>query len=157
MVWHWLNFMFILSNPIWSNTQYWWSSTKIVKYWDITIRNWIIKMIFWVLAIPHDTNNMKKKKWIMDRFDSTGAIPGNTWPYFALPGDTWQYPTILDNTWQFFTNILTILTNIFSILINIKQYLPIEPILTNWTNTYQLKQYLPIETTLINWTNTYQS
>ncbi len=43
-------------------------------------------------------------------FYSTGAIPGNTWQYFAIPDDTWQYLTILlqyfpilNNTYQFLT------------------------------------------------------
>jgi hypothetical protein len=48
--------------PIWSDLihEYWWSDTKTVKYWEITIRNQIILMLFnpsWYKTIPDDTNN----------------------------------------------------------------------------------------------------
>ncbi len=45
-VWHQIKFRHILSNLICSDTRYWWSDTKTVKYREITIRIQIIKMFF---------------------------------------------------------------------------------------------------------------
>ncbi len=56
-VWHLLNLRHLLSDTIWDTTQYWWSYTKTVMCRGFTVRKRIIKMLFWALAIPDDTNN----------------------------------------------------------------------------------------------------
>ncbi len=46
-----------------------WYDAKTVNYWEISIRNWIIKMLFWAFAIPDDA--VQALKWFFIFFFRT--------------------------------------------------------------------------------------
>ncbi len=55
-----LNLRHILFDLIWSDTCYWVPETKKVKYWEISVRNLIVKTLFWAPMIPDDTWNYQQ-------------------------------------------------------------------------------------------------
>ncbi len=124
-VWYRLKFRNILSDLIRSDNQYWWSDTQRVKYQEITVRNRIIKMLFWVFTIPADTwwswqylQYCTNTCYILQIY-WTKLILSNTWQYLAILGNTWQYLAILGNTWQY----LAILGNTWQYLHTTSRYL----------------------------------
>jgi hypothetical protein len=138
-----LKFRHILSNLIWSNTRYWWSTVKTVKYWEISVRNRIIKMFFepsWYLVIPDDTwqyqQYLTKTCYILQIY-WTKLVLNDTWQYLHNTSRylayNWQYlvipyEIILKSLWKknlYDVSFCSQLGQFQSILYNTWQYLAI--------------------------------
>ncbi len=126
-MWHRLNFSLLLSDTIWSDTRYWQSYNMTVKFWEITIRNWIVKIPFGVQRYPkvwHPLNFrhlLSDMIWFDTRYWQSYTKTVKYWeitikncivkmPFgvLAIPGITWRYlmiPTVFEKNWRFWRNL----------------------------------------------------
>ncbi len=77
-----------------SRTQYWWYDAKTVKYQEITIRSWIVKMLFQAFVMPDHINNTWQIRATCYKYIKLVKLNGTRQTY-TIPNN---YLTTLNNT-----------------------------------------------------------